>query len=219
MARRRVAVAGAVVAIALATSLVVPVARADDPPDPIGIGPLPIPPLPIPPLFPPPAPPPKPAPACSSAERSFVPKSMDLMDVAEGVPVVALPRDRQNNPGVPPLDREGKSEMAFDLGSGIRPGDPHGNALFNAHTWPDGSALGNRLLAELHKGDRIVVRGQPGWICYRVTDREEVSADSRGMRYYSTTGDPQIAIAVCSGKRVGPGRWTKRTLWYASPIP
>jgi sortase (surface protein transpeptidase) len=121
-------------------------------------------------------------------------------------------------PGVPPLTSAGKSSMAFDLGSGILPGATRGNALLNAHTWPDGSALGNKLLAKLHKGDPILVSGPGGGICYRVTDRVEVPADDPGTRYYAKKGAPQIAIVVCSGKRIGPGEWTKRTLWFASPV-
>jgi hypothetical protein len=23
---------------------------------------------------------------------------------------------------------------------------------------------------------------------------------------------------VCSGRRIGPGHWTKRTLWFAAPV-
>jgi hypothetical protein len=191
-------------------------AHADDPPDPdpIGIGPLPLPPLP---LFPPPAPPPGPSPRCSTADRPFVPTSIDLIGIAQGVPVVALNRDHNGDPRTPPISDAGKAEFAFDLG-GSRPGATRGNALLNAHTFPDGSALGNRLLSELHPDDQLVVRGEQGWICYRITDRVEVAANSRGARYYATAGKPQVAIAVCSGRRLGPGNWTKRTLWFASPV-
>ena len=27
-----------------------------------------------------------------------------------------------------------------------------------------------------------------------------------------------LAFVTCSGKRLGPGRWTKRTVWYAAPM-
>jgi hypothetical protein len=218
--------AAAVGLAALAISVAVPSARAEDP-DPVGIAPfpLPIPPLPPPipplPIFPPPEPPPPPPPpshGCSTAGRPFVPRSVDIPGIADQVPVLALPRDARNNPGTPPLSDEGKEEMAFDLGSGVRPGDSRGNALFNAHTWPDGSALGNRLLAQLQEGDDMVVHGKAGWICYRVVDRVEVPADDPGTRYYATAGRPQLAIVVCSGKRLGPGRWTMRTIWYAAPV-
>lgn len=54
-------------------------------------------------------------------------------------------------------------------------------------------------------------------LCYRVTERVEVLA-SRGLpRYYTKHGPPQLAIVVCSGRRLGPGVWEKRTVWFASP--
>ena len=165
-----------------------------------------------------PAPSASPAPGCSTAAGRFVPTAVSIPGVAKKIPVAAMRRDAAGVPGVPPLTSAGKTEMAFDLGSGIRPGDARGNALLNAHTWPDGSALGNKLLAKLDKGDQIVVHGPLGRICYRVTDRVEVPADDRGVRYYAKKGQPHVAIVVCSGKRLGPGEWTKRTLWFASPV-
>jgi hypothetical protein len=213
--RRRALVGG--VSVVLGLAVAVPVARADDPPPSGSIGPIPIPPIPIPPILTPPAPEPAPTKHCSTAHQPFVPSQMSIPDVADGIRVLAM-RRVNGHPGSPPLTEAGKREMAFDLDSGVKPGDPAGNSLFNAHTWPDGSALGNRLLAELHEGDRIIVRGDTGKLCYRVTDRVEVSEYDKGKRYYATKGDPQIAIVACSGKRVGPEHWTKRTIWYASPI-
>jgi hypothetical protein len=160
----------------------------------------------------------RPTPACTTAVGRFVPTAVSIPGVAREVSVIGLRRDRAGIPGVPPISRTGKTEMAFDLGSGIRPGDPGGNALLNAHTWPDGSALGNKLLAKLKAGGRIIVKGPLGRICYRVTDRVEVPVTDEGIRYYAKLGQPQIAIIVCSGRRLGPGRWTKRTMWFASPM-
>jgi hypothetical protein len=168
-------------------------------------------PLPIPIL-------PPPAPTCSTALGALLPTSVSIPGVDKKIHVIALPRDSQDVPGTPPLTSLGKTEMAFDLGSGIKPGDAGGNALLNAHTWPDGSALGNKLLAKLQKGDPIVVHGALGQICYKVDDRVEVPADNNGKRYFATAGKPQIAIVVCSGQRTGPGVWTMRTIWYASPV-
>lgn len=185
-----------------------PLKQASTPPAPTA---LPVPPpsgraLPLPPSGP-----------CSTAERAFLPTSVSIPGVATTT-VVALPRDAHNVPGVPALTSAGKTQMAFDLGNGVRPGGTKGNALLNAHTWPDGSALGNTLLAGLHKRDRIIVRGGVGQLCYEVTDRVEVPADDEAVRYFAETGRPQIAIVVCSGKRLGPGNWTERTLWFASPV-
>ena len=160
---------------------------------------------------------PSPDPACDDVSRAFAPQAITVPGVARGVAVVAPPRDVNGVPGVPQLSGEGKVVFAWDREQGIRPGDTKGNVLLNAHTWPDGSALGNRLLADLQAGDRIVVHGARSRLCYRVTERVEVPADQRMLRYYKKDGPPQLAIVVCSGRRLGPGQWEKRTVWFASP--
>ena len=131
--------------------------------------------------------------------------------------MITPPRDAAGIPGIPPLSSAGKNVFAWDREQGIRPGDPRGNVLLNAHTWPDGSALGNRLLGSLDRGDRIRVRGANSQLCYRVTERVEVLAADGLPRYYAKDGRPQLAIVVCSGRRLGPGVWEKRTIWFASP--
>jgi hypothetical protein len=164
-----------------------------------------------------PTPTPSPGHSCATVPRAFRPRTISVPGVTKFADVVTPPRDAKGVPGVPPLTSRGKSVFAWDQQQGIRPGDLAGNVLLNAHTWPDGSALGNHLLAGLHSGDRIVVRGVKTRLCYRVTERVQVSA-KRGMaRYYATDGPPQLAIVVCSGRRLGPGVWTKRTIWFASP--
>jgi hypothetical protein len=164
-----------------------------------------------------PTPSPSPTPSCATAVHDFAPKNVTVAGMTRGIPVVTPPRDPDGVPGAPPLTSRGKSVFAFDLEQGIRPGDPAGNVLLNAHTWPDGSALGNRLLADLHRGDRIVVHGARARLCYRVTERVEVLAVDGLPRYYTKDGPPQLAIVVCSGRRLGPGEWEKRTVWFASP--
>jgi hypothetical protein len=164
-----------------------------------------------------PAPTPSPSPSCETVSRAFRPRTIAVPGITKTADVVTPPRDAKGVPGVPPLTSRGKSVFAWDREQGIRPGDLAGNVLLNAHTWPDGSALGNRLLAGLQRGDRIVVLGANKRLCYRVTERVEVPAE-RGMPlYYSTDGPPQLAIVVCSGRRLSPGVWTKRTVWFASP--
>lgn len=163
-----------------------------------------------------PEPSPSPESSCADVQRAFAPRSISVPGVTNAS-VVAPPRDAYGIPGVPPLTSAGKAVFAWDREQGIRPGDPGGNVLLNAHTWPDGTALGNRLLAGLQPGDRIVVRGADARLCYRVTERVEVPAQRRMLRYYRTDGPPQLAIVVCSGRRLGPGLWEKRTVWFASP--
>jgi hypothetical protein len=159
-------------------------------------------------------------PACPSrVQRPFAPRTISIPGVTRSAQVVTPPRDAAGVPGIPPLNNAGKTVFAWDREQGISPGDRRGNVLLNAHTWPDGSALGNRLLKGLGRGDRIVVRGDRSLLCYRVTERVEVMAEDGLPRYYAKKGRPQLAIVVCSGRRLGPGIWEKRTIFFASPSP
>ena len=124
------------------------------------------------------------------------------------------PRDQAGGvPGVPPITAAGKEMFAWDRD--IKPGAAHGKVRMNAHVWPDGSAVGNRMLKELFVGDRIVVFGKDRKLCYRVGERVQVRPWQGLRKYYDSVGKPRLAIVVCSGKRLGPGRWTHRTIWYA----
>jgi hypothetical protein len=159
----------------------------------------------------------EPDPSCAETAQPFAPRRISVPGVAKRVPVTTPPRDANGVPGIPPLTAEGKFVFAWDREQEIRPGDPAGNVLLNAHTWPDGSALGNDLLDGLRKGDRIVVSGDDARLCYRVTERVEVLAAEGMPRYFEKDGPHQLAIVVCSGRRLGPGQWEKRTVWFASP--
>lgn len=155
---------------------------------------------------------------CDVPSRGVVPHQIAVPGLVDRRRVLAPPRDDRGVPGVPPLTERGKSLFAWDREQGVRPGDRAGNVLLNAHTWPDGSALGNTLLSGLHRGDRIVVLGEGRRLCYRVTERVEVLAEDGLARYYDADGPPQLAIVVCSGRRLAPGVWEKRTVWFASPV-
>lgn len=159
-----------------------------------------------------------PAPVCDRPAGGITPTSISIPEVTEGASVVTPPRDRNNIPGVAPLSTAGKYLFAWDTAQGTRPGDDTGNVLINAHTWPDGSALGNRMLAHLFIGDRIVVEGAGVRLCYEVNERVEVLASDGLARYYDLEGPNQLAILACSGRRLGPGNWEKRTVWFASPV-
>ena len=149
--------------------------------------------------------------------RSFAPRTISVPGSTGPRPVITPPRDAADLPGVAPLSSTGKAVFAWDRKQGIRPGDRRGNVLLNAHTWPDGSALGNLLLESLDRGDRIVVRGAGARLCYRVTERVEVLAEDGLARYYARNGRHQLAIVVCSGRHLAPGVWDKRTVWFATP--
>jgi hypothetical protein len=154
---------------------------------------------------------------CSPPAGGFEPRQISVPGVTRAATVVMPPRDAGGVPGTPPISTAGKTEFAYDRAQHVRPGDPAGNVLLNAHTWPDGTALGNHLLSGLQVGDRIVVVGAGTRLCYHVTQRVEVLASKGLASYYDRTGPPQLAIVVCSGQRLGPGVWTKRTVWFASP--
>jgi hypothetical protein len=154
---------------------------------------------------------------CSTPTGGFDPRQISVPGVTRSATVVMPPRDAGGVPGTPPISTTGKTEFAYDRAQHVQPGDPAGNVLLNAHTWPDGSALGNHLLSGLQVGDRIVVVGADTRLCYHVTQRVEVLASKGLASYYDRTGPPQLAIVVCSGQRLGPGVWTKRTVWFAAP--
>jgi len=154
---------------------------------------------------------------CSPGSGGFDPRQITVPGVTRAATVVMPPRDAAGVPGTPPISTTGKTEFAYDRAQHVRPGDPAGNVLLNAHTWPDGTALGNHLLSGLQVGDRIVVVGADTRLCYHVTQRVEVLASKGLASYYDRKGPPQLAIVVCSGQRLGPGVWTKRTVWFASP--
>jgi hypothetical protein len=153
---------------------------------------------------------------CSNnARRGFAPAKATVGKVGRNITVYAMGRGSGGVPLPPPLTSSGKNSFAWDK-YGPKPGSAYGNVRFTAHTFPDGSALGNRLLTRLKVGARIVLRGENATICYRVKRRMVVSP-TQLSGYYSTTGKPRLAIVVCSGKRLGPGQWTTRTIWFARP--
>jgi hypothetical protein len=156
-------------------------------------------------------------PCASSPHGEFSPAKLSVPGVFNDAPVLALARDSHDVPSIPPLTDTGKREVAWDRPPGIKPGSPTGNVLLNVHTWPDGTALGNQLLKGLKVGGLIVVRNADEVLCYRVEKRTEVPTGTLIPALYQTGGTPQLVIIACSGTRLGPANWTKRTLWYASP--
>ena len=164
-----------------------------------------------------------PKPCYRPATAPFRPSRITVPGVANDVAVLALPRDAENVPSAPPISDYGKTVFAWSVPPDPMPGDPKGNVLLNAHTWPDDSALGNKLLDGLEVGGRIVVHGtsadgRPQTQCYQVTKRQVIVASDGSYEYYERNGPPQLALIVCSPPRLGPGNWLHRTIWYASPL-
>jgi hypothetical protein len=156
---------------------------------------------------------------CDGKASPFEPASIAVDGMKPTWPVVAVDRDAHGVPGTPPLTDAGKKVFGWDQ-AGTWPRDGAGNVFLDAHTWPDGSALGNLLLDRLHDGQQIRLVGASGAAaCYRVSERVEVSAAHAPVeRVYRTEGPEGLVIVVCSGKRLGPGEWTKRTLWFADAV-
>lgn len=153
-------------------------------------------------------------PCARPATRPFVPTSLSIPGVMTRRAVRPVPRTSDGIMGV--LAETDKTELATDL-HGVRAGAAHGRLLLNTHTWPDGSALGNLLLAKLRVGGHLVVRGHGETQCYRVVSRQQVLASMGYPGWDRRIGPPQAIIVVCSGKRLGPEDWTHRTLWFADP--
>ncbi|WP_435769559.1 class F sortase [Nocardioides sp. SYSU DS0651] len=152
---------------------------------------------------------------CTRPDAEFRPTRITVPGVVRDAEVRPYPRDAAGVPGVPPV--ADKHVVAWDRG-GVRAGAAEGRVLLNTHTWPDGSALGNALLRGLHRGDRVVLGGGVEAACYRVAKRVEVPAADGYPGWDAADGPHQVVIVVCSGDRLGPGQWTHRTLWFATPV-
>lgn len=159
---------------------------------------------------------PRPVPRCRLNIKPFVPTTISVEGVTKGSPVLALQRDARGVPGVAPVSD--KVSFAWDA-PGSKPGDKLGNVHLNTHTWPDGTAMGNKLLRDLDVGDEIVLRNGKQRLCYEVTERLETPVEDAPVeRIYDTESPSQIVLIVCSGVRRGPGDWANRTIWFAKPV-
>ena len=126
----------------------------------------------------------------TTLNKPLTPKRITVQGVTTKAKVIMPKRLAGRVPGDPPLTEAGKEMFAFDKYTGIYPGTPFGVVRMNAHVWPDGSAVGNRMLKNLKIGNRIVVFGLTKKICYRVVDKVVVDATGRCC---ATTGRRQAA--------------------------
>lgn len=171
-------------------------------------------------------------PCSNPATKPFKPTTISIKDVAHKAPMIGLGRDHNHVPRPPAVSSVGKTQFAWDdpdmtppggfdvpKPPGAIPGSDKGNVLINTHTWPDGTAFGNKMLANLQLGDRVILDGKKGQqLCYKVTKRFVIRAADGSPEYYDQEGPPQLALIVCSPPRLGPGNWENRTIWFASPI-
>jgi hypothetical protein len=156
-----------------------------------------------------------PGPCERGATKPFTPKTIDIENVRKGLPIVGLARDGSDVPGVPPVNAT--HTVAWDA-PGPKPGSESGLVRFNAHTWPNNGALGNEMLAHFQIGDILTVHDGDTKLCYEVTERVEVGANSGYKPFFENLNVPsRFAFIVCSGKRLGPGDWSMRTIWFGTP--
>lgn len=156
-----------------------------------------------------------PGPCERGAKEPFTPTTIDIQHVRKLLPVVGLARDGSDVPGVPPVNAT--HTVAWDA-PGPKPGSESGLVRFNAHTWPNGAALGNEMLSKFNVGDVLILHNGETSLCYKVTERVEVGADSGYKPFFENLDVPsRFAFIVCSGKRLGPGDWSTRTIWFGTP--
>lgn len=154
--------------------------------------------------------------ACAM-HASFRPVAAHVPALDRTIRVIAVPRTSTGAVGTPPLTSTGKQIFGWD--PFVRPGSGVGSVVLDAHTWPDGSALGNALLGRLRVGARVTLRGASGQVrCYRIVQRSSyLRWLAPTYRITRTIGPEQLAIIVCSGRRLGPGDWESRTVWFGIP--
>lgn len=154
--------------------------------------------------------------ACQRPARGFVPVEAALPALGRSVRVIQVPRSR-GAVGAGPVTERGKWLMAMDPQT--RPGSGRGTVILSGHAWPDGSALGNAMVRDLQVGDHVKLRGKKGQrACYQINERASYRANKVPLRkVFRPRASERLVIVTCSGKRLGPGHWTRRTVWYAAP--
>ncbi|MFL6160322.1 MAG: class F sortase [Marmoricola sp.] len=159
-----------------------------------------------------------PAVACSRPAHGFTPSKAQIPAIGRTLKVIQVRRTSSNAVGAGPVTEKGKWLMAMDPVT--KPSSRRGSVILSGHTWPDGSALGNAMLANLDEGEGIVLVGKKGKkACYRITQRTSyLVRDVPEKKAFRSSGPEQLVIVACSGTRTSPGHWTRRTIWYAKPF-
>ena len=157
-----------------------------------------------------------PAQRCKRPAHGFVPTKAGIPAIGRTVKVIQVKRTSSGAIGAGPVSQSGKWLMAMDPKR--HPGGHRGTVILSGHTWPDGSALGNAMLEHLWTGNGIILAGAHDTACYRINRRKSYPANQVPSKYiFRPEGPEQVVIVACSGKRLGPGNWTRRTVWFATP--
>jgi hypothetical protein len=155
---------------------------------------------------------------CTTSNSNIRPAKVHFAGLGSAYGVIPVRRKRNGTIGTPPVNTAGKHLVGWDRYT--MPGEGTGTVILDAHTWPDGSALGNAMLRQMHAGQLIVVsNGDGAKVCYQITQRRSYRAHRIPRRKaFRPWGPEQLVVVVCSGKRVGPGKWLRRTIWWATPV-
>jgi hypothetical protein len=157
----------------------------------------------------------------TSATRPFTPVSAVLRD-GQVIQMYAAAREPGGIvPGVAPLTDWGKNVFAWDA-PGVLPGSTSGVVVLDAHSWPDGSALGNWLMTNLKVGQTLILSGSINQRqCYRIASQKVYPAlDVPWKQTYGPypPGAPaRLTITICYWPRLGPENWANREVWVAEP--
>ena len=161
----------------------------------------------------------KPKRHCSRGRRIFAPTEVVVPGTGSRDVQSLAPEDDGTAPAPTGLD---PSVFAWDNTSAKARGG--GSLILTAHTYPgDTNALGNQLIRQLKPGEMLRVRGTNGVACYRVQERrfvplasKEAAQDALNKMYVDQSH--KLVIYVCDGLRRGPGDWSARTVWFATPV-
>nr|WP_076389675.1 class F sortase [Vaginimicrobium propionicum] len=147
------------------------------------------------------------------------PVKFEIAGTDRSLPIVSLGLDADGAAQAPPTDQP--YTIAW-FNEGPRPGSDQGKVTLSSHTYRFGGAFGNDLLnGELKGGEIIKISDADGNLaCYKYvssTHIMEADYDENSDILYAETGDPQIALIVCTDP-TSTGEWLGRMIYYADLV-
>ncbi|WP_229115977.1 class F sortase [Parenemella sanctibonifatiensis] len=148
------------------------------------------------------------------------PKRFIVEDRGVNSPVLSLGLDENGAAAAPPKNA---SHTVGWYNGGPKVGSEQGNVVLTIHTYRNGGALGNALEDGLLKaGDRIEMTGSDGTtVCYDFREMVHLKVsdyDPDSNVLYSNSGDPQLAIVICTDFNNSTGEWDARYILYADLV-
>lgn len=147
------------------------------------------------------------------------PVLFEIAGTDRSLPMVSLGLDADGAAQAPPTDQP--YTIAW-FNEGPRPGSDKGKVTLSSHTYRFGGAFGNDLLnGELKGGEIIKISDADGNLaCYKYassTHIMEADYDENSTILYDETGDPMIALIVCTDP-TSTGEWLGRMIYYADQV-